>query len=182
MPVVDLSNPMLVVVNIGAWASIHALSGFAVHKLPVHRLQRDNWLFRVRRFERHGHFYTETLRVKYWKDRLPEAGALFAGGVSKRQLPTGPAGGLTRFAVETRRAELGHWLAIAPAPLFALWNPPVITSIMIVYAIAVNLPFIAIQRYNRMRVARVLARSSGSRSTRDARNRTERGTNGTNMP
>lgn len=182
MPVVDLSNPVLVVVNVVAWAVVHSLSGFAVHKIPVRRLGADNWLFTPRRIERNGRFYTETLRIKRWKDRLPEAGALFAGGVSKRRVPAEAAGGLERFAAETRRAELGHWLAMAPAPLFALWNPPAIAVVMLVYAGTVNLPFIAIQRYNRIRLAGALARSRGSRSSSDARNRTERRTNGTNMP
>lgn len=182
MPVVELTKAVLVAVNVVAWAAIHSLSGFAVHKLPVRRLERDNWLFAAKRFERNGRIYTDTFRIKRWKDRLPEAGALFAGGMSKRRLPLDSAGGLERFAVETRRAELGHWLAMAPAPLFALWNPPAITVIMFVYAVAVNLPFIAIQRYNRIRVSRVLARSSGSRSSWDARDRTERGTNGKSMP
>ena len=34
-----------------------------------------------------------------------------------------------------------------------LWNPPAVAVVMIVYAVAVNAPFIAIQRYNRLHVA-----------------------------
>lgn len=181
MPLVQLSNPVLVALDIAAWAVIHSASGYVVHRLPVRRLQRDGWLFAPRRFERDGHFYSQVLRIRRWKDRLPEAGALFAGGISKRQLPDASAGGLPRFAVETRRAELGHWLAIAPAPLFALWNPVAIAVVMVVYAVAVNAPFIAIQRYNRIRVGRV-GRLSASRSRSPARRRNERGTSGTSIP
>ena len=72
--------------------------------------------------------------------------------------PDGDATGLQRFAIETRRAELGHWLAAAASPFFVLWNPPLAAALMLVYGFGVNLPFIAIQRYNRMRVERVLHR------------------------
>ena len=51
--------------------------------------------------------YRRWLRINRWKDRLPEAGALFAGGVSKRQLPSYDVAGLELFVRETRRAELG---------------------------------------------------------------------------
>ena len=40
--------------------------------------------------------------------------------------PAAEQGGLERFVVETRRAELGHWLAAAPGVLFVLWNPPAV--------------------------------------------------------
>jgi glycosyl-4,4'-diaponeurosporenoate acyltransferase len=62
--------------------------------------------------------------IRRWKDRLPEAGALFAGGVSKRRVPRLTTDGLQRFAAETRRAEYGHVACAAAAPLFVLWNPP----------------------------------------------------------
>ncbi|HEY5858677.1 MAG TPA: hypothetical protein VIX62_00140 [Actinomycetota bacterium] len=181
MPLVHMSNPVVVAVNVGAWAVIHSASGYAVHRLPVERLSRDGWLFRKRAVEREGRLYVETLRIKRWKDRVPEAGALFAGGISKRHLTDDATGGLERFAVETRRAELGHWLAMAPAPLFAIWNPPLGVALMVAYGVGVNLPFIAIQRYNRIRVSRVL-RSRGARVALPARSRNERATNGMSMP
>jgi glycosyl-4,4'-diaponeurosporenoate acyltransferase len=202
--VVELSDPVTVVVDIVAWGLIHAGTGYAVHRLPVVWLARDRWLFRAREFERGGRFYRRTLRIGRWKDRLPEAGALFAGGVSKRHLPTGDRGlDLERFVVETRRAELGHWLAGLPAPLFVLWNPPVAAVLMVAYGWGVNLPFIAIQRYNRVRaegaIRRSMTRSPGTRSPGTpsslprssappaasraaARSRNDRGTSGSSMP
>ena len=181
MPLVHVSNRVAVALNICAWAVVHSASGYAVHRLPVRRLTRDGWLFRPRAVERGGRLYVETLRIKRWKDRVPEAGALFPGGISKQHLPDGAAGGLERFVVETRRAELGHWLAMAPSPLFAIWNPPLGVALMVVYGVGINLPFIAIQRYNRIRVVRVL-RSRGARPAPPARSRNERGTNGASIP
>jgi len=161
MPLIDLTRPTLLIIDIVAWGAIHAATGYLVHTLPTTLLERDHWLFRTRRFERDGHLY-ERLAIKRWKDRLPEAGGLFPGGLSKRTLIGRRPEHLDRFAVETRRAELGHWLAALGGPLFLLWNPPGVGAIMIVYAVAVNAPFIMIQRYNRLRIARLLLRSSGS--------------------
>jgi glycosyl-4,4'-diaponeurosporenoate acyltransferase len=60
--------------------------------------------------------------------------------------------------VETRRAERGHWLAMAGGPVAALWNPPLGVALMVAYGVLVNAPFIVVQRYNRQRAARVLRR------------------------
>ncbi len=157
---IHLSNAWTVVVDVIAWGLVHALTGYFVHRLPARRFRRDAWLFQSRRIERSGRLYTHVLRIRRWKDRLPEAGALFAGGVSKRHLPATDRAGLEQFAIETRRAELGHWLAAAAGPLFVLWNPPAVAIVMVAYGVVVNAPFIAIQRYNRLRVARVSARST----------------------
>ena len=153
-----------VLVDIGAWALIHSATGYAAHRLPVHHLQTDGWLLRLRGFEDDGRLY-ERVAIRRWKDALPEAGSLFAGGVSKRRLPSPDPAGLQRFAAETRRAELGHWWAMAGGPVFVLWNPPSIAVAMVAYGVLVNAPFIAIQRYNRARVSRVLARASRSSSS-----------------
>ncbi len=144
--------------NVAAWAVIHTASGWWVHRLPLARLQQDGWLLRPRRWERDGRTYQRYLRIRRWKDDLPEAGAFFSGGVSKRQLTGSLMGGLARFVAETRRAERGHWLALAAGPVFACWNPPSGLALMVAYGVLVNAPFIAVQRHNRLRALRVLAR------------------------
>ena len=192
MRIVHLSDPLTVLLDIVAWGLIHAGSGYVAHRTPVAWLARDRWLFRPRAFERDGRFYAETLRIGRWKDRLPEAGAVFAGGISKRHVTDAARGGLERFVIETRRAELGHWLAAAPGILFVLWNPPAVVPFMVAYGLLVNLPFVAVQRYNRLRASRVL-RLRASRGWRDsgsapvaassrARRRRSRGTTGTSIP
>ena len=183
MPLVHLGRPALVAVDVVAWGVVHSVSGYLVHRVPARRFDTDTWLTRERRWERHGRRYLG-VGIRRWKDRLPEAGALFAGGMSKRAIPARADGGLRRLALETRRAEWGHWLAMAPAPLFALWNPLPIAAVMVVYGVAVNAPFIAIQRYNRLRVTRTLGRAAQS-SVRDdaaARSRNDFGTTGNSIP
>jgi glycosyl-4,4'-diaponeurosporenoate acyltransferase len=156
--VVSLSFWGTLLANVVAWAAIHAGSGYVVHRLPLARLQHDGWLLRPRPWEHDGRTYQRLLRIRSWKDHLPEAGALFSGGVSKRALTGSVVGGLPRFVAETRRAERGHWLALAAGPLFALWNPLSGVVLMLAYGVAVNAPFIVVQRYNRLRALRVLSR------------------------
>ncbi|HEY1278804.1 MAG TPA: hypothetical protein VGF22_03970 [Acidimicrobiales bacterium] len=161
-----LSLGAAVAVDAAAWCAVQIASGYAVHLLPDRRLDADGWLWRERRFERGGRFYRRTLRVPRWKHLLPEAGRVFAGGFDKRSLHRRDFDYLDQYRRETRRAELGHWLALAPLPLFALWNPPVLWPAMALYATAVNLPCIVSQRYNRLRISRVLqARKNGSLSS-----------------
>ncbi len=155
-----MPQTLTVVVDVIAWGVFHAATGYAAHRLGENRLSRDGWLLRARRFEAGGRWYRRRLRINRWKDRLPEAGALFAGGVSKRQLPAYDEQGLRLFVRETRRAELTHWWAMACGPLFVLWNPPLAAGLLVGYGVLVNLPFIAIQRYNRFRTQALLARRS----------------------
>jgi glycosyl-4,4'-diaponeurosporenoate acyltransferase len=147
-----------IVVDIVAWGAFHGLTGYAAYRLDDSRLARDGWLLRQRPFEDGGRWYRHRLRIHRWKDRLPEAGDLFGDGLSKRQLPAYGVDGLELFARETRRAELAHWWALACGPVFVLWNPPLASALLIGYGVVVNLPFIAIQRYNRFRIAALVRR------------------------
>ena len=117
----------LLPIDIVAWGIAHAATGYAAHRLPARMCDRDNRLTRIRhpdRTERRCRFFG----VPRWKDSLPEAGAFFAGGVSKRHLTGTGNDALREFASLTRRAEMAHWMAFLVAPLFALWNPPSIAS------------------------------------------------------
>lgn len=159
------TGPMLVAANVVAWGCIHAGTGWYAHRLPPERIRRDTLLWREWAWERQGRIY-EKLGIRRWKDRLPEAGDVFPGGVSKRRLASYDDSGLVGFAAETRRAELGHWLAVVASPVFALWNQLPIVAVMVAYGLAANLPFIAIQRYNRQRIARIGVRRAERESGR----------------
>ena len=137
---------------------VQVSSGYLVHHLPDAFLDEDGWLFRERSWEHEGRLYTRVFRVRRWKRLLPEAGNFFNGGFDKRHLACRDAGYLGAYVRETRRAELGHWLAVVPVPVFFVWNRPPLAWCMPVYAIAVNGPCIIAQRFNRIRLLRVLAR------------------------
>jgi glycosyl-4,4'-diaponeurosporenoate acyltransferase len=153
----------LLPVNVIAWGIAHSVTGYAAHRLPDRWCDRDNWLTRLRdpqRTERRCRFFG----VRRWKDALPEAGAFFAGGVSKKHLTGTTDESLRQFAGRTRRAEMAHWMAFLVSPVFVLWNPLPIAVVMVAYAAAINAPFIATQRYNRVRVLRILSRRGGAGS------------------
>ena len=157
-------NLVLVLIDAGVWATWSAVCGYVAHRVPSPRLSRDRGLFRIRGFETGGRFYEQWVRIKRWKDRLPEAGALFRGGVSKRHVGSADRASLERFAVETRRAELTHWLILAASPWFFLWNPWWLGLAMLGYGIVANVPCLAIQRYNRARLLRMIPRPSQART------------------
>jgi glycosyl-4,4'-diaponeurosporenoate acyltransferase len=153
----------MVALDVAVWAIWGFSVGLFAHRLPITRLEHETQLFRLRPRELDGTVY-DRLRVKRWKDQLPEAGSFFAGGFSKRRVVTRDPAYLERFVVETRRAELTHWLVMAILPLFMLWNPWWMVTVMVAYAFAANIPCLLVQRYNRGRLLRVLARQK--RSTR----------------
>jgi len=154
---VELSRPVAIGVDVAAWIGVAVGSGYLVHRLPERLLERDAWLFRQRGWERDGHLYSSTLRIRRWKRLLPEAGDAFEGGFNKTTLVDLHDDHLRTHVRETRRAELGHWLIIVAGPLFVLHNRWYDVVAMQVLAVALSVPCIAAQRYNRLRLQRVLA-------------------------
>jgi glycosyl-4,4'-diaponeurosporenoate acyltransferase len=180
---VSLPLGAVVAIDAAAWATVQVGAGYLVHRLPDRLLDADYGILREQSWERGGRLYRRHLAVVRWKRHLPEAGAVFRGGVDKGTLPSGRTADLERYRREIRRAELGHWLAIAPLALFPLWNPPVLWPVMAFYAVAVNGPCIVAQRYNRLRLSRVLAaRTRASRPSAAARSRSALGTSGSSIP
>lgn len=143
-----------IVLDACAWCAVQVGAGYIAHRVPDSFLSADVAILHVNPAE--SALY-ELLRVRDWKERLPEAGGIF-GGLDKRRLPGTSSHALAEYASETRRAELAHWLAIAPLPLFVALNPPALAVGMAVYAVAVNVPCIIALRYNRARIARLLER------------------------
>lgn len=187
LPIVTVAPALALVANIALWAGSQVLAGYVAHRLPIESLDRDRGILRLRPFEAGGRWYERRLRIGRWKDRMPEAGAFFAGGMSKRSLPSRSDGGLERFAVETRRAEIAHWASFVGLPLCVIWNNAAGVVVMVLYGLVVNLPLIAIQRYNRARIERILGArgvsaaaggppaSTGDRRWRRSSPRTRRG-------
>lgn len=153
-----LSRPATFALDVVAWGVVHASTGYLVHRLPAHLFEADGPVFRERGWEKGGAFYVDALRIRRWKPLLPEAGDFFAGGFDKATLREVDDAYLAVYIRETRRAEAGHWLAAVAAPLFLCFNSRPVAASMVVYGAAANGPCIAAQRYNRLRLRRVLAR------------------------
>lgn len=148
-------HAVLAAAGAATWAVWSTACGYTAHRLPIRWLDRDRGPFRLRTTERDGRLYERGLRIKRWKDLLPEAGGLFRGGFEKRKVRHDRAY-LERFVVETRRAELTHWPILALGPTFYAWMPWWLASGMLGYALVANIPCILVQRYNRARLERAL--------------------------
>lgn len=135
--------------NFLGWPIIHVFISSAALRLPQETFARDCWLTAPRCWERDGRFYRERFAIRHWKRWLPD-GAPWLGGFAKKKLLTRDALYLAQFLIETRRAETAHWCMLACLPIFLLWNPPWACWVMSAYAVAVNLPCILAQRYNRL--------------------------------
>lgn len=149
-------NALVWVANLLGWPAIHLSISTVFLRLPGQWFENDGWLTAPRQWERSGRFYRERLAIRRWKALLPD-GAPWLGGFAKKELRSHHRVYLTRFLLETRRAELAHWCMLGCLPVFFLWNPPWASCVMTLYALAANLPCILAQRYNRLALARVTA-------------------------
>ncbi|WP_459770663.1 glycosyl-4,4'-diaponeurosporenoate acyltransferase CrtO family protein [Alkalibacterium sp. s-m-28] len=148
-------------VNIAVWLFFHVSISLGLLKVPYSYFGPDHpsdILFRERSFEQKGKLWRNVFYVHKWKDRLPDGASLFKMGYKKKQLADTTVETMQLFIMETKRAELTHLLLLLPAPLFFLWNPVWAGFVMVFYAIIVNVPFIIIQRYNRIRLAMIAQR------------------------
>ncbi|MFZ4584039.1 MAG: glycosyl-4,4'-diaponeurosporenoate acyltransferase [Acidimicrobiia bacterium] len=148
---------VIVVIDVVVWGVWSTLAGYIGHRVPARWLDHDSWVFRLRGSERDGSFYVRHTAIKKWKRFLPEAGDVFNDGFHKRHLRSRDRNYMERFVIETRRAEFTHYLVMAVAPFFFLWNPWWLGLVMVAYAVLANVPCVAAQRYNRARFLRVLA-------------------------
>ena len=154
--IIHLSSLWMVLLNVLAWLVIHIAVSFAVARPSVGVFDPDGWLYRERRWERNGRTYEVLFKTKRWKEIIPDGAALFKSGFRKKRLQNVDAGYIRTFIRETCRAELTHWTIFVFAAIFFIWNIWWVGIIMILYAVTVNMPCIITQRYNRIRLTRVL--------------------------
>lgn len=158
----------LLLLDFSIWLFFHLTISLGLIKLPDRYLMSDhklNGLFKEREFERDGKFWRDVFNVQSWKDKLPDGASLFHAGYKKKKLMNNDDSTMAVFIKETKRAELTHWLLMVPAPFFFFWNPVWAGWAMILYALLVNVPFIIIQRYNRIRLKRIKQRKAKGQQT-----------------
>ncbi len=157
----DLSGRQAVLVSSLAWFGVSVAAGWWASRWPAERVSRTGPVTTLRRWEGGGRWWQRHLRVRSWKERVPEAGGLF-GGVAKRKLPSRATEDLELFRRETIRGERVHWLIAASTPLHALWCDPGLFAAMVAFGVVFSAPFIVIQRANRGRLDRLIARRRSS--------------------
>ena len=154
MPI-ELPVAWIVGLNVAGWLVLQCGLAWGFTQMPARWFHPGPPLA----WENDGRFYERWLAIKRWKDWLPDGSKWFAGGFAKSTLSASELTPkyLERFLRETWRGELCHWLAIAFAPAFFIWNPWWGDLVIFAYALSANLPCILVQRYNRIRLARLLA-------------------------
>ncbi|MEI7956665.1 MAG: hypothetical protein WCJ66_15985 [Verrucomicrobiota bacterium] len=151
---INLSMMWIVILNVTLWPVIQMALAWGFIRMP------GAWFGAPVRgfdFETRG-FHERWFGVKRWKDRLPDGARWMGGGFSKKELAGEDHVYLEEFIRETRRGELCHGCALLFVPVFCLWNPWWGDLVILAYAIIANLPCIIVQRYNRIRLHRLLAR------------------------
>ena len=148
---------MSIVVCFVLWGLIqYTIAWYCVH-LPDRKLLSHTRLRTTYRWEDGGKIYDRLFHISRWKHLLPDGNIKSKKEkFSKKRLSDLSATTLSRFVIESIRAELIHWLAIPPCVIFGLFLPPIGVLYMFAYAVAVNLPCIIAQRYNRPRVRRLI--------------------------
>jgi len=157
MRLIHLPTFWTVVIDFIAWFIIHMGVVLCTIHVPSKSFDPEGWLYRARTWENSGKIYTKIFKIKKWKEYLPDGSKLLKyRGFPKRVLEGKDDLYFASFLQETCRAELTHWIIMLFAPFFFLWNKPGVGWIMIFYALIENLPLIMAQRYNRIRLKRVL--------------------------
>ena len=113
--------------------------------------------------------YEQRLGIRSWKRWIPDAGHALPGGIRKASLARRDPAALQRLVAETRRAEWVHWLLWPLWLLTLLWLPAGGVVVNLLFATVFNLPCLLLQRYNRLRLGLLLARTPARLSAATSR-------------
>jgi glycosyl-4,4'-diaponeurosporenoate acyltransferase len=131
-------------------------------KLPLSTYNYRRWLYRERPWERGGEIYQKFFRVRRWKAKLPDIGDFFKWRFSKKHLKKPSQSYIETFLTESCKAEFAHWMIILSSPVFLLLGGPKSFAQFFLISVALNLPYIIIQRYNRPRLIKLLVKDSAA--------------------
>lgn len=141
-----------------AWLAFHLGIGHCFSKIPLRWLNPDLRFFQTFRWEKGGAIYQRLFRVRSWKHLIPDGIRLRPNNFSIKDTPATDAEYLQRWLRESIRSELLHWTMIIPGFFFFLWNSIKVGWAMVTYAVVSNLIPVILQRFNRPRIRRLLAR------------------------
>lgn len=157
MQLIFLPKPLAILLCFILWAAFQLAASWVCIHLPDRFLDPSRFPYRAYAWEKGGYFYRRLL-VHRWKKFLPDGGAIRGPEYRKKSLEHLSENHLRWFLVESCRAEASHFLAILPFWTFGFLAPPEVIWYMLAYALAMNIPCVLVQRYNRPRVLDVLAR------------------------
>ena len=144
------------------YLTIIGIAGFFLGRiLPKTWFFYDRFPYLPFAFEQNGQVYA-ILGVRRWKERFPDMSTILPAVMPSKSLPQrATTAQLTLMLQETCVAELIHLLlCIAGLRCLCIWAGAggLLVSLLNILG---NLPYIIIQRYNRPRLARLLAATEG---------------------
>lgn len=148
---IDLPNTWIAVINILGIPLCHLAIAWLSTLLPDHLFQRPLPCS----CKPNGFYYKHLLRVRQWKNLLPDAAPWFRGFAKGKLQSTEPTY-LRTFINETRRGEFSHWLQMVCIAFFIIWTPNPWSLIILIYAILSNAPCIINLRYTRLRITALI--------------------------
>ena len=159
MRLIHLPTFWTILIDIAVWFIIHMGVVFFAVRIRARSFNPNGFFYRPRTWEKGGVLYRKFFKINRWKEHAPDgAGFLKDRGFPKKRLKDTSNAYLNDFLIETCRAEMTHWIIILFAPFFFLWNRFWVGVIMILYAVAENIPLIMVQRYNRCRFRRIMGK------------------------
>ena len=168
MQLIFLPKLWTILLCFALWPMLQVMAALICLYLPDRFFSGNFFLFRTYSFEKEGKLYEQLFLIRKWKHLLPDGGMVWKKrGFQKKHLTDFSKENLKRFLAESARGELTHWLAILPFWIFGFVAPGRVIWYMLAYALAVNLPCIIAQRYNRPRIQRLLKQKSKKRGVGD---------------
>jgi glycosyl-4,4'-diaponeurosporenoate acyltransferase len=152
---INLSSQWMIIIDFIVWLCISLGVAASISRFKSDSFDPDTWLYKERSWERKSRFY-ELFKIKKWKGWLPDGAEVSRKAFKKKHLQKADSAYIRIFILETCRAELLHWIIFVFGFIFFIWNPWYVGIIMIIYAAVTNLPCVLAQRYNRIRLGRLL--------------------------
>lgn len=134
-------------VIVGLW---HIVVFLICRKLPDSTLDPSKERYMPKQWEHGGRWYRDVLKIQTWKDTLPQH--IGKDGFSKKHLTEMSVDYLDQFILETCRGEWMHLKNCICMIVTLLINPLLVGVVASLLIMIANLPFAAVQRYNRFRL------------------------------
>ena len=158
MRIFYLSEIGTIIFDILVWICFHLGIGYRYSQLPIERFDPRDRKYLPRKWEKNGEIYQRLFKVKAWKSIIPSGAKMYKGAFEVKRLPKVTPAYLKLWIKESCRAESCHWVMMLPGGLFFLWNTVEVGWWMVIYAVLNNLVPIIMQRYNRPRIQKLLAK------------------------
>ena len=162
--IISLKPLVGTVLNISCICFIHLFGSWICLKIPRGWFKINTGLFRTYWWEEQGRFY-RLIMVKKWKEFLPDGAKLFKAGFQKKRLQEKSEGYYHEFLLETKRAEITHYITMVPLLFFFIWNPIEAYVLILLYGIILNVPCIIVQRYNRIRFSKIVSKLNNKKKS-----------------